>query len=253
MTSPKTPIGAATTASASVPPSKAAPMGHISVAVANIKSNPLMPLVYVDHDMALAAKPAPDVVMAQEIAPPTYKARFRRFFGPGRRIAGIRREVPIAYPSRWKTVAAWSKRRHLGIPHITPNRYDVIVKAITVDGIRVALLNTHMISEAWTHNDKTTKLRRALWRRHHKRTHKAVARLRDAGYSVILAGDLNHPGSVSFGPKQHDVYVAGLLQLSVLPAPGVRLAAEPTTRKAAGKVHTDHPILIASIELEVAA
>lgn len=82
--------------------------------------------------------------------------------------------------------------RSYGKPDTTPPRFALWV-AGTLDGIhKVAVINTHLINNAWGKAIRgERRLRRKLWRKAWKIVKALRKRLEALGYAVFIIGDLN--------------------------------------------------------------
>lgn len=218
------------------------------IALGNIMSNPTMPEPDVRHDVGALFSLGADVTCGSEIEPPRYKRVWRRLAArDGLRVAGVAYPVPAALRSRPRAVSV--RRLSLGVPRVTPDRYAVVVK-----WPRLAVVCTHLVSKAWTSDNATTPLRRALWRAEVRELRRIVARQHSRGRSVVVAGDLNTPfrvwwprGSVFLGNRFR-------MQAAVIPAPGWTARRLPGGREISPRrLYTDHPMLRRVVSLEPAA
>lgn len=82
--------------------------------------------------------------------------------------------------------------RHYGHPNTTPTRWALWIKGV-LDGVhKVAVINTHLVNNAWGLAIRgERRLRRKLWRLGWRKVRALRRRLKTAGYAVFIVGDLN--------------------------------------------------------------
>jgi hypothetical protein len=218
----------------------------LRVTLANIKSTPLMPNDWVEDDIKKVAATKANIYMGQEITPTFYKAAWRNLLPERYQHWGLRHENAVSVGPRFHVTAHATPKRSPGWTGVQPTRFDTVVET-THQGLKIAVVNMHTISEAWTHDDDTTDQRQLLWERHLAATRKEVARLQKAGFFVLVGGDLNNPKPTKVGEGQVLLVNEGLLQLYVCPPGGGTAHLEAIQRI---KGHTDHPILAIKLTLE---
>lgn len=81
---------------------------------------------------------------------------------------------------------------YYGHPNTTPDRWALWIKG-TLDGVhKVAVINTHLINNAWGEAIRgERRLRRKLWRKAWRIVKRLRRRLEAEGYVVFIIGDLN--------------------------------------------------------------
>lgn len=208
------------------------------VAFGNIQSNPLMSQPDVRHDTRALMALRADVTCGNEIEPARYKRAWRTESARhGLRARAVAYPDPVALKSR--PTAVYSRLLTRGVEGLTPDRWAVIVR-----GPGWALVCTHLINRAWTSNDASTPIRRALWRTEIRRVRTIVRRNRAAGRNVVIGGDLNtpyrvrwrYPGVVFLGNRYR-------MQAAVIPAPGWTARRAGSRTIPAGVLATDHPMM----------
>lgn len=210
----------------------------LSVALANIKSNPIMPIEWVRSDMHLLSDFAAEATFGSEIAPKDYKTAWGNIVGSS---FGLERECPIHLGNGWMVTSHTVVWRTIGVPGITPNRYDTIVEAQRPGGFPVAFIAMHTVSQKDDPKAAKRGLRRFIWNHHIEKTQATIQDLNRRGFTVVVGGDLNDaPGPTRFTPNQVNLLNEGLVQLTVCPAAGVTGHLDAIFREHG---HTDHPIL----------
>ena len=224
----------------------------VTVAAANIRFTPLMAQWQVRADVRRMARSprtrAASAYLGAEIHSFGYKAAWRAAL-PSYRHPGLRTENPISMAPGWRVVSVGIRHMMDGIPDIAPDLYTTVARTLSPAGLRVAFVATHMVSRAWTHREASTALRRARWRAHHLSTAAIVRSQHRAGRTVIVGGDLNRPTPVRWAPRQQMLANAGLMQLAVVPAAGVRVAVHRLRPVPTSQLFTDHPIVAARVGL----
>lgn len=116
--------------------------------------------------------------------------------------------MALWYPDRLQEAMGWNPRRfklegkgrvflhpdgrHYGHPHTTPRRWALWVKGILDGRHPVAVINTHLINNAWGPSIRGERqLRRKLWRRGWRTVKRLRHQLEAEGYAVFILGDLN--------------------------------------------------------------
>lgn len=232
-------------------------MTTLTVVLANIKSVPRMPADHVDDDIAalfdLAKKKNADAVFGAEIAFGNYRRSWRKHAKrAGYHSKGAKRECPIAV--REKPAKAVVKLLSRGVATVTPNRYATVVKDPEP---RAAYIALHLVSrwQEYARSDATHGLRKRLAAREVRKVIRRIARLHGRGWTVVVGGDLNALTAVEWHPDQVQALpvtgsnLARMMQLAVIPAPGVHVTPTHHGNHHAG-LHTDHPFRWATFELE---
>lgn len=219
------------------------------VTTANIKCNPQMRQAFVDSDIR-HVRNIPGIIMGQEIEIPRYKVAWQRLMrGKGKTTRGIAQECPISIPTKnWTLIGDVEIRlMHHGKKHTSPNRYVTVQKAQRKsDGLKVAFMNTHMVSGAFTSKFKLNKAwRKQRWWEHWRAMVKWIAELISEGWTVILGGDFNKTNLPDiYG--QIELAHHGLDHLLLIPADGIVVGhVQVSSLTAKNGMHTDHPILSA--------
>lgn len=228
---------------------QALPVETVNVVVANVKSNPVMSQPHVEADMRKIIALRPNVVLGAEIEPERYKDAWRKIVGD--KSFGLLHECPIWLGPRWRVASQSVKRRVLGFPRVSPNRWDTVVEAQRPGGYPLAFIAMHTYSEKDNPRATMRRLRVNRWSRHIARTTADIQALNARGVSVIVGGDLNdHGGPTRFTSTQINFLNEGLMQLTLCPAPGKtgRLLGVHRLRG-----FTDHPIVSARIEIRTKA
>lgn len=233
-------------------------MSRHAIILANIKSVPRMPTGDVDSDIAalfkLAETKDAGAVFGAEIAFADYRHSWRKHAeASGYSSHGAKRECPIAVKAAH--VHAVVRLLSTGIAKVTPNRYATVVKIR--DGSRIAYIATHTVSrwQDYARADSTHGLRKRLANREIRKIARRIARLHAHGWTVVVGGDLNALTAVEWHPDQVQVLpvtgsnLARMMQLAVIPAPGVTVTPVSHGNHHAG-LHTDHPFRWATFDLK---
>jgi hypothetical protein len=219
------------------------------LALGNVMANPTMPQADVRHDMHALFSLRADATCGSEIEPPRYKRAWRAVSAAhGLRARAVAYPDPVALRGRPRAVSV--RRLSAGVAGITPDRWAVVVRFPAV-----VVVCTHLVSRAWTTNNATTPLRRALWRAEVARVRGIVRRHLAAGRSVIVGGDLNTPFVVRWHRRQ--VFLGNLyrMQAAAVPAPGwrARRVYRGSRTISPARLFTDHPMLRRIVALEPVA
>lgn len=226
----------------------------ISVAVGNICSLPLMPAAHVQADItslhSMVASSHYSAALGAEIIPGRYASAWRSGMSGMDTFAGRRRhpvEVPVSLSRNITAGKQFTRRLTGGVRHITPDRY-VTVRLTRVDGIKVAFLASHDVSSSKNPRADHLELRQRLFATWRARMRHIIHRLVDErGYTAIVGGDFNSPRTVALHANQLPVINHTLMQLTVVPAAGIRvtLAGKPHARDG----YTDHDLVEATLNL----
>jgi hypothetical protein len=229
-----------------------------TVIVANIKSVPRMSAAQVDSDIAalfdMAGKKSADAVFGAEIAFANYRSSWRKHGKKkGYKPFGLPRECPVSL-RRGVRVKVLSRLLSKGIAKVTPNRYATIVKHRPS---KVAYIATHLVSrwQDYARADATHDERKRLAAMEITKIEHRIERLHAKGWTVIVGGDLNALSRVVWHHAQVQVLpvsgsnLARMMQLAVIPAPGVTVTPVSHGNHHAG-LHTDHPFRFASFDLK---
>lgn len=226
----------------------------ISVSSSNIKSNPPMSLAHVTSDIAhVAGIPTTGarVWFGQEIVAGRYAKAWATGL-PGTTYCGDE-ECPITLdPADWTIGQATVEKMHNGLIHVTPARYLSTVTATSTarPDVKVAFIDTHFISGAWSNNyPKTKAWRRARWSSHWAQLQDAVTRLVDAGYTVVVGADTNRETMPALHVGQLVPVEHGIDHLWVIPAAGRTVKVTGKTITAAGALFTDHDAIGATLSI----
>lgn len=136
--------------------------------------------------------------------PPTQPATFVGLQEHGPEWHGVHMWYPpglqeaIGWDGRRFTIEGQGKRflHHDGVfyghPDTTPERWALWIKG-TLDGThKIAIINTHLINNAWGDSIRgERRLRRRLWRKGWREVKALRRRLKAEGYAVFIIGDLN--------------------------------------------------------------
>ena len=222
------------------------------VTTANIKCNPTMRQAFVESDIRHVAA-IQGIIMGQEIEIPRYKTSWVLRMRKTRITSGIAQECPISIPTKvWQRVGDVEIRlMHKGKAHVSPNRYVTVQKATRrADGLKVAFMNTHMVSAAFSKRIVLGKAwRREMWSVHWKAMMAWVVELLAEGWTVVLGGDFNKT-KLPLPHNALELASHGLDHLVIFPAPRVRVGpVKVTALTSAQGMHTDHPILTAQFAL----
>ena len=101
--------------------------------------------------------------------------------------------IPISWRrDTWRMVESGERRTHAGLAKVTPGRFVCwVVLRHVVTGVRVAHVNTHAISGAWSKRRPTTAWRRRRWVEHMAIVDEVSAKLLARDLPVVLGGDFN--------------------------------------------------------------
>lgn len=225
----------------------------LSLAIANIMSNPVMPDTSVRHDVDDLFRLDASIVYASEVAPDFYKTTFRRTArAAGYRTVGLASENPLAVRrDRWDVASAHIRFLTPGYAAITPTRTATVAVLDNRLGDRLVVICTHLVSGAWARHPVTAPtLRRALWTTAVHKIRALIHRWHQRGVDVLVAGDLNRPGSVRWTPRTRVIANTGLLQLALIPASRkTRITATSGVTIPTSNLFTDHPIIRRGIRL----
>lgn len=217
------------------------------LALGNVMSNPTMPQPDVRHDVRALFSLRADVTCGSEIEPERYKRAWRRTAAAhGLIVRGVAYPVPAALRGRPRAVSV--RRLSAGVPGISPDRWAVVVRYR-----HVVIICTHLVSRAWTSNDATTPIRRALWREELATLRRIVARWTAWGRAVIVAGDLNSPHRVRWGQPSLFLGNRYRMQAAVIPGPSWRARRLGGREIGTRRLFTDHPMLRRAVALEPVA
>lgn len=221
---------------------------NVSVAVGNIRGNPVMRQRKVLEDSFRLCAMA-QVVLAVEIKLARYNRAFRRAANKeNQRVFFERRASQVAVPARWGT--ALKTAQHVltkGAGWIPQPARDLNLvfheETKTVYGV------AHLTNGAWNRKRKPfKKARQRRWIRQEMRIQQIVEALHQEGWTVVIGGDMNtgplRP-RVNFHRNQETVMHAGLMWLVVIPAPGVQVIE--TRERKVDDIHTDHPFIRAKL------
>lgn len=236
----------ASSASGAAPP-RSQPVEAIAIAVGNVRSFPTMPAAAVRHDLAALFGLDASIVCGNEIGP----ARYRRWFraaatAHGLTVLGRRTSNPIAITSTWSTSSVTVRRLSPARAHIS-GPITATIAVLEGPAGPLTVICTHLVARAWTHLERSTPLRKALWRLAAARIRRIVAA---AEVPVLVLGDLNHPAPVRWAPGQVTLGNRGLIQAAAIPATGGVLR-RGTGSRTIGLEHvfTDHPMIRRVLDL----
>ena len=225
----------------------------VDVAVGNIQGLPLMPQKDVRTDMTLLFSLGV-VIMACEVKVSRYNRAFREIAqGLNRRVFFEKYEVQIALPHSWNAVCR-TYRLSRGLVRINPARWFNAVFCMETKTIYVT---THFTNAAWNDKPKRRKAwRKRTWLRQESAARALIKGWTDAGWNVVVAGDLNtgtHMPNVDFHPDQVTAARAGLMHLIVIPAPGNEAVVKDEQVIPNRRTKGDHPLVRASVGFRKAA
>lgn len=215
----------------------------LSVAVANIKGNPLMSQHDVDHDVRLVAGLGADVTTFAEIKRARYKRAVKEGFD---HVYNLRTEIPTA--TDLPVIRSWVTKLYDGVARVTPSRYNAGVRLDT--SVPVLMIAKHPVSGSYRTGKAAAStvglaIRKRLFALDTRRTRNRVARANRKGVTVIVAGDLNTLSAPLYSRHQRVALRMGLLWVIVCPARGVKVAVGTpkiiNTREHGGPLFTDHP------------
>ena len=174
----------------------------------NVKSNPEMSQKKVVHDVQKASHQG-SLIAWQEIGPKRYFQAIKKL-GPdwGHYMphdGGLHIPDPISWKkSVWKLEGKGFIRTHHGLHDVSPNRYITWVKLKNrATGQDIVRINTHLVSGAFSHHDKTTGWRREHWHEHIQKLEHLVAHFQKQGLQVIVSGDFNRDSNHVLGHQVH--------------------------------------------------
>lgn len=154
------------------------------------KARPFTVETFNGHDNATLAQGATFVGL-QERAPTIY-ADGLKFWAP----MGLQEAIGWD-PSRFTLEGKGREYLHgdgrsYGHPLTTPPRWALWIAGV-LDGVdKVAIINTHLINNAWGAPIRgERRLRRRLWRKGWRTVQRLRRRLKGLGYAVFVIGDLN--------------------------------------------------------------
>lgn len=172
-------------------------MTVIRTATINIKSNPLMSIDKVRHDVHVAAHQA-GLIGWQEITTKggNYFQEIRKL-GPNwshymPHDGGLAIPNPISWNEKiWKKSDAGFIRTHHGLAGVSPNRYITWVKLKNkATGKEVVRINTHLVSGAFS-GKSHHQWRLDHWKSHMHQLDQLVKKFEKQGLDVIVGGDFN--------------------------------------------------------------
>lgn len=168
-------------------------MNHVHL---QLNINQYMAASKINEDVLAALHQGADTIVLNEVTETAAKAL--RTFGSGRGYAAFRGHgsasqiVVLWRDDRYELVDATQRQATDGVTGISPDRFVLVVRLREkATGLIVAVMGTHMISEAWTHKDETTAYRRRTWRKHYKLMRQLVRSTR--ADILVGSGDLNRP------------------------------------------------------------
>lgn len=223
-------------------------MPAINVTTANVCGNPMRPKWAVRRRMDQAISIA-GVVFGQEIARSNrwrrgnYSSMWRSVaWDHNKRTYGSPREVPISLNTDvWKVLGTSSVMVHGGRKRVSPARYITVVEARRHTGELVAFVNCHTVSKP-RRGVSASRWRMDRHRLYMSKLGRIVARLHEAGYTVVFGGDMNHRRPRKVHPDQLTLVSSGLDHLWVLPGPDATVRIRKP-RKRRRTALMDHPIL----------
>jgi hypothetical protein len=211
------------------------------LAFGNIMANPVLPAGDVRHDMRVLFGLRADVTCGNEIEPRDYKRAWRAESARyGLAARAVAYPDPLAVRGRPRAVSV--RRLSAGVAGVTPDRWAVVVRFP-----HVAVICTHLVSQAWTSHPE----RRPLWRAEIAVLRGMVERHLAAGRSVVIGGDLNTPNRIRWHRREVFLGNRFRMQATAIPGPGWRARRVPGGRTIPpGRLFTDHPMLRRAIALE---
>lgn len=199
------------------------------VAVGNVRNNPPMPQASVVHDIDLLFHQG-QVVLACEIGIGRYKEYFATAAGAsGRKVFHLGTADPVAVPCSWPETYGESHRLTKGLAGVNPSRY---FNAVFRPGAHMVYVSTHFTNGAWNDKLKPSKLwRKWAWRKQEAKAAALVAGWHDAGWTVVIGGDMNRMQPPKFHAEQRTVLSDALMHLVVVPAGGQRVVVSESARQ----------------------
>lgn len=231
-------------------------MTSISVTTANICGNPARSQAAVIKRIRDAMDNG-DAIFGQEIILARYKKAWTDETARAKkRVYGIGGEVPISVGPNLHATAAYTRTVHGGKAKVSPTRLYTVVKAVTPDGLGVALVNLHPVSKGYD----GAKHRASAWSWRHARlldywdaVEDECYALRKAGYTVVVGGDCNWPDPPRPHPGAAHIASSGLDHLWVIAGPNHRVTVGKSSKVDPSKsLGMDHPILTGRFELTAA-
>lgn len=183
---------------------------HFKTATINIKSNPLMSIAKVRHDVREASHEA-GLIGWQEITARggNYFEEIRKL-GPGwshymPHDGGLRIPNPISWNNKvWKKTDSDFIRTHRGLHDVSPNRYITWVRLKNQKtGKEIVRVNTHLVSGAFS-GKPHHQWRLDNWKSHMNQLDALVKKFERQGLDVIVGGDFNRDSTKVLG--DHMVY-----------------------------------------------
>lgn len=226
----------------------------VSVAVGNIKGNPLMSQPKVRSDAHVLSALA-EVVLAVEIKIARYnRAMYHAAKAHAQKVYFEKHPNQISAPEAWTKTHKKHHRLSKGDATIpNPGReLDILFD----DETKTAYGVMHLTNGAWNPKRKPRKkARQKLWLKQVAEARKIIAHLHSLGWTVVVGGDFNTGPMmphVELHADQQVVNRAGLMWLVVIPAEGVTVKVFGKVTKTRG-LYTDHPFIRATLQFEQAA
>lgn len=217
-----------------------------TVAVGNIRGNPVMRQRNVRHDSHDLFDMG-EVVLACEIGLARYDRAFENAADlRDRRVFFRRSAVQVATPEDWATVGARFKLTR-GLAGVNPARW---LNVVFNQNSRTVYAATHMTNGGWKKGKSRRLWRRRMWFKQFRKIKAKVAEWLAAGWNVVLGGDINRVDIQEFHPRQVVANHAGLMHLYAIPARGYKVNVRGRDRM---DPHSDHPFIRAKINFELAA
>lgn len=226
----------------------------IRLVTANIKSNPLMRQAYVDADIR-TVKGLGDLILWQEIAPARYRSALTHYLdGSHWGHHALNHEIPISYNlGKFEMLPHLSGvlKTHDGKAHTSPARF------ITYVGLKhrhtaqhpIVVMNTHMVSGAFSANHPFThKWRLDHWNQHFRAQQALIHSFTSEGITVLGGGDMNRTRMGKYAPEQRWLNSGSIDHLYAVEAVG-GTRVELYESHAETRVHTDHDPRIATVSL----
>lgn len=227
--------------------------GSFTEAAANIRSYPVMSRSAYRHDIArLTRIRGHKWVAGAEIQRRHDERRLwvRLWHRVGYRTPHPRVEVTQAVWHRFRILSSRVRFLHRRAPGpVSPPRRAVITR-MRMHGFRVAGISLHLTNgcfpgkrDRWWYASRCRALRVEI-----RRVRRWVGHLRSRGYSVAVAGDMNRHRTIDWArhaPQR--ARVAGLMQIAVVPARGVRVGF--SNYRVIRRLHTDHDVPVVAVHL----
>lgn len=222
----------------------------VTVAVGNIRGNPVMPQRKVEHD-CLALMALADVIFVNEMKRRRYdKALHKAAEVYKKTVVFTRRPNAVAHPKSWQGLRSETVVLTKGDRRVPQPKREL--NLVHDDVYRITYGVTHLTNAAWNRKRRPFKgRRRRLWLKQQQGIQEVARRLHREGRTFILCGDMNTGPlrrHIDVHSNQRTIYRHGLMHMIIVPAPDVRVLVDGTKR--VGDVFTDHPLIRGRVTLK---